>query len=215
MESASTEDVYRGLYQWWLRYCQEFSMWYLSRPENERADILHEACPDMPLSISDNKNFKLTDVIVPDMNFEALQSLNGKCLILFITRSISKLEHGFIEDIRRLKLLQEKGSLPDLTNGVAANLRLPHVNPLDPSENIMGLHLDASIETQKEVLQAIHDCKLVELSVWLCVKLRRMTVSSFILGLAEIHQRSVVDKPSPTVHALIQSEIAMRVAFDK
>ena len=174
-----------------------------------------EACPDMPLQqpTAASPSAQLTDVLVPDLTLEPLISANGKCLVLFITRAVSHIERTWLEDLRRLKLLKQQGHLPDLTQGCCAHMDAPHVDPADPAESVRQLGADASPETRERVAQALAADRLVAVDLWLALKLRRMTVSTFVLALAERHQRDAEEKPSPSVAALVRAEAAQRVAF--
>jgi hypothetical protein len=216
----TTEDVYRGLSSWWTRHCKAFSMWFLSRNTEEQRAILLEACPDIPLlqpgTDANLNKLTLTELIVPDISLESFLGAQGKILVLFITRAVTHLEHTWLDDLRRLKKLKEQRRLPDLTNGSCSQLNIPHVDPQDVAENVCQVDPKSSPEAKAKILEWIETDRLVEIDVWMCLKLRRMTVSSFILALAEIHQQQVEDKPSPTASALIRAEVAQRqVALKK
>jgi len=194
-------------------------MWFLSRTIEEQRAILLEACPDIPLSQrgadEDLNNFTLTELIVPDISVDSfLANAQGKLLLLFITRAVAHIEHAWLDDLRRLKSLKEQRRLPDLTNGTCSHLNIPHVDPQDMAENVCQVDPNSLPEAREKIVKWIETDRLVEIDVWMCLKIRRMTVSSFILALAEIHQKQVEDKPSPTASALIKGEVAQRIALE-
>lgn len=177
-----------------------------------------EACPDIPINQRSAKidisSLSLTEIILPDITMEAfLGQAQGKLLILFISRALVNLERAWLDDLQRLRKLKTEGRLPDLTQGSCSHLNVPHVDPQDEDENVCELDPASSPEGKEKVLAWIETGRLVQIDVWLCLKLRRNAISSFILSLAEQHQKQVEDKPSPSVTALIRGEIEQRLAF--
>jgi len=207
---ATTEDIYNGLSAWWLRNCKSFSIWFISLSKIEQSHVILEACPDIPRNIDINHPTCLTDVIVPDMELEGLLKGDGKMFILFITRTLSQIDISFMEDLKRIKTISSQEYLPDLTQGSGVGYNTPHIDPSDPNESVRAIGEDMLDHHKKTIERDLADDKLIELNVWLALKLRRITISTFVLAIAETHQKLVRDKPSPTAHALIQSEYEMR-----
>lgn len=206
----STDDILNGLSAWWLRNCKAFSIWFISMNTLEQSRVILEACPDIPKTVDINNPTKLTDIIVPDMELDGLLKGDGKLFILFMTRALSHMNVSFAEDLKRIKTLHNQGCLPDLTQGSAVDFSTPHVDPKDPDENVRAICEDMLDSKKKAIEKDLADDKLIELNVWLALKLRRMTIATFVLGIAETYQKLVRDKPSPTARALIQSEFEMR-----
>ena len=212
----TTEDVYRGLAAWWLRNCKSFSVWFLTQTSVEQSYALLKASPDMPEEVKYGDK-KITDILVPDIEVKSLLHNDGKGLILFIAKAVGQVDHSFAEDLHFVKSLQQTDTLPDLastsSSADCSHLDTPHVDPTDPDENVRHFSDTTAESTRKKVRQQIETNRMVELKVWLALKLRRMTVSSFIMALAEVYEHYSKEKPSPTAHALIRSEMEQRLSL--
>jgi hypothetical protein len=220
MDSApSVDDHYKGLGVWWSCRGKDFSLWFLSMSFEEQCKILRTGCSDIPESIALDSTSKITDVLVPDLTISGLLSGNGKLFILFIARIVVSFDHCLADDIRRIRNVKTQGRLPDLSGGVSSTLKLPHVNPVDPLETVHQLSADASESTVSELIEDLKNYRLVELDVWLAVKLRRMTISSFLVAIFQVFEKFVSELTETTqaqalVAKCIANEQRIRLEFD-
>jgi hypothetical protein len=119
----TTDDRYIVLKQWWERHCKSFSEWYLTRlDEKTREELLLAACPDMPREIAATREvagieIKATDVLLPELTLEGLNTEGGKLLCLFFTRRCVEPDLCFHADIKFLEGLRKKNTLPSFSNG--------------------------------------------------------------------------------------------------
>lgn len=154
---ATTEDKYVALSGFWTRYNSEFSTWYLGLSFDEQRAMVTKASPDMPERSASARHsaglaISPSDLLVPEINLEALLAAKGKILILFLSRRLSSSDLCFQSDVLLLNDQFNRGIMPLFSN--QANISLldtPFVDPMDLEENIRSMSHDASEETRQQV----------------------------------------------------------------
>ena len=134
-QAMSTEDKYIALNGWWSRYKDLFSTWYLNLSIESQKQILLKASPDMPVKSPLTKSesgtsIQPTDMLLPELNFDALLSNNGKIFLLFLSKRLTPDDMCFQADVLLLHSQQKKGIMPSFSNNNLANMDTPFIDPL-------------------------------------------------------------------------------------
>ena len=93
--TATAEDKFIALNQWWLRNCRDFSLWYLSKTDAQREAALRVVIPDMPAYSASGT---ATDAILPEMSMESFLASQGRLLVLFLTNRCTSEDAKLSED---------------------------------------------------------------------------------------------------------------------
>lgn len=213
-----SEIQYVGLNHWWARHNKVFSEWFLLLSSDEQKDVILACCPDIPLTLQSqsSNSIKPSDKILPELNLESLLSLQGKLLILFITRRCVSTDYCYLFDLKLLKDLEKLKILPNFCSNDVINNNIydtPFINPLDRNDTIQCIPPDADEKypsLRSEIYEHFESGRLVQINVWLALKIRRLALVNFFVALFEYFQSKISNKVSPNLQALIKAEIEQR-----
>jgi hypothetical protein len=199
------------LQQWWSRHCQGFSHWFLTLSHEQQQSTLLNACPDMPISIpnlNDISIIKPTDIILPELVLDSLLTSNGKLFILFLTRRFVNQDFGHSIDLKLLNKLLSEEKLPLFSNQKLSEFKISFIDILDTSEIIQGLplNIDITSDIYKHVMYNINIGRFIPIEVWLGFKLRRLTLTNFIINIIDQYQDSPLLLLNPDQSTIIQNE---------
>jgi hypothetical protein len=228
INTASIEDRYVALSQWWQRHCKLFSLWYLSLNETQQKELILKYCPDIPLTSkfareTNGEKLQATDKILPELSLEGMLASQGKIMILFFTRRLTSSNLCMQDDLVMLNHLLHTKQLPSFSNHAFDNLNTPFIDPLDPEENICALPAKPEKKVLEAVWEKLKNGELIHAEVWLALKLRRQAIVSILEGMIlnyeEITQATNSSEPStstattpptPSYHKLLQGELAQQ-----
>jgi hypothetical protein len=83
---------------------------------------------------------------------------------------------------------------------------------MDPEENVRSLTHHSSPEARQQVEKLIDEGRLIHGEVYLALQIRRAAIVSFLVNLAEAHEKAVIGELSPTYAALLEGEMAQQKA---
>jgi hypothetical protein len=127
MFEPSNEDKYVVLRQWWEKHCKSFTEWYLNLDAAKKEETLLKASPDMPKDTAGTREasgetLKASDVLLPELNLQALTAEGGKLLALFFTRRCVSQDLCFHADVMFLNGLLKSNNLPLFSNGALKDM---------------------------------------------------------------------------------------------
>lgn len=114
--------------------------------------------------------FRPTDLLLPELNEESLLALQGKILLLLLSRRLQTPDLCYGSDVKLLNDQLRSGVLPPLSNGQLDHIDTPFVDPMDEQENIRSFGPDMTAETRAVFSQHFESGRLVRAEVWLCLK---------------------------------------------
>jgi len=204
LNSATVEDRFVALSQWWKRHCKLFSLWYLSLGEDQQKELILKYCLDIPLTSkfsreSNGEKLQATDFILPEFSLEGMLSSQGKVMVLFLTRRLTSEHLCMQDDLVLLNNLFDLRKLPSFSNHAFDGLNTPFIDPADPAENICTLAAIPDKAVMKAVWEKLRNGELIHAEVWLALKLRRQAIVSVLEGLVVEYEESCGGKASETV----------------
>jgi len=149
----------------------------------------------------------LTDVILPELSQEALLSSGGQVLILLLTRRLVAQDLYFSNDVIALNKIFDEGRLPSLSRGSLDHLDTPFVDPVDADESVRSLGPGVSEEGRRDVAGHLKSGRLIHADVFMALKIRRVALTAFMVGLVNKYEDEIADKPSPTYASLLRGEL--------
>lgn len=206
------------LKQWWSRNSKPFTDWYLKLSNDERAQLLRKACPDLPKvspasRAKAGEKLNATDLILPEISEDALLAANGRICTLFIDTQLSGAVDTFKSDIKLLDNLYKNGRLPAFGNQKKLEeLDTPFIDPNDPDENVCVATTD---EQRRRVLQVFENYSLVRCQIWIALKIRRSALAAFHKNLFEDFEDRADEiwRPKPLFWQLLKGEMEQQKAF--
>ena len=214
----NVEDETSAIMAWWQRNCKPFSEWFLKLSDDERLELLHRGCPDLPklnarARQAAGETLKATDMLLPELTEDALTASGGKICILFMTRRCTSV--CIDADLKLLYDLEYRKQLPVFDVGQKKqleNIDTPFIDPSDPEENIRSLSAETSKETRQEVLDGFKTGRFVTFDCWVASKIRRTAIAAFLKALIEGFEKGCDSlwTPKPLLEELIQAELKMQ-----
>lgn len=202
MSELTDFDKHNILVPWWRESCKEFSLFYLTKTEDERRQMLLSCSPDMPEEPAGTRESRgeavtATDMLLPELVLEGLQAGHGRCLVLLLARRLVSPDTGLENDLKLMKSLFSRGEMPIFSGGKLAAFDTPFVDMRDPTKEIQCLTDESSPTTIQTTQQWLKDGRLVDADVWLSCTMRRNILADFMMGLKEAFCR---EKERPAEH---------------
>jgi hypothetical protein len=152
----STEEKLASLSCWWEKYNKYFQEWLTAMTEEERKNVIFKISPDMPVQssisrVSPSLKSQPTDLLVPELNLDAMLSKEGKILMLFLMRRLTSTDLCFQADILLLNTQHKQKVMPLFSIGNLSQMDTPFIDPMDVEENIRSLHDQTLPETRQQV----------------------------------------------------------------
>lgn len=205
--SIDVEVKWNCLHQYWTRFGKQISLWWLQKTREEQQTLLLRACPDMPVSPAQSKLCP-SDILLPELNLEALSSAGGRVLVLLFATRLAELDAAFNRDVTLFNEYHASGDM--LSNIIPQQLRdIPHafVDPLDAKENVQSLGTDPSEELKAQLTAHLQSGRVVHAAVWFGVKLRRAHLAAFHSFLVQAFEEEFGEELAPSYAELCRGEL--------
>ena len=205
--SLDVELKMNCLNQFWTRYNRQFSLWWLQKSKQQQEALLLRACPDMPASPAQHE-LRPSDILLPELNLEALSSAGGRVLVVLFATRLSALDTAFNKDITLFNEYHASGNmLISVIPQQLSSVPFAFIDPLDSSESVQSLGAAPSDELKAQLVAYLQSGRVVHANVWFGVKLRRAALVAFHSFLVQVFEEEFEEELVPSYAELYRGEV--------